>query len=136
MKFKTIVFPLLSVSIFFWWRPGTLYQKTPSYYSPPELQQTELPVWIYKVSYRENWNSSHYKDFKIPLVDEEEDCITLHAVAEESVTNIDVKCVFDEEELTTTVAKIEDGYKLKYDVYQVIEMYTKVLTIEMKNISD
>ena len=52
-------------------------------------------------------------------------------MAEESVTKIDVKCVFAEEELTTTVAKIEDGYKLKYDVYEVIEMYTKVLTIKI-----
>ena len=137
MRFKTIVFPLLTVSICFWcWQTGTLYQETRIYYSPPELQQTDLLVWIYKVSYRENWNSSYYKFFKTLLVDEEEDCITLHAVAEESVTNIDVKCVFADEELITTVAKIEDGYKLKYDVYQVIEICTKVSKIKTKNILD
>ena len=56
---------------------------------------------------------------KIILVDEKEDCITLHAVAEESFANIDMKCVFAEDKLTTAVTKIEDGYKLKYDVYQV-----------------
>ena len=68
---------------------------------------------------RKKEKSTRYKMLKIILVDEKEDCITLHAVAEESFANIDMKCVFAEDKLTTAVTKIEDGYKLKYDVYQV-----------------
>ena len=43
----------------------------------------------------------------------------MHAIADQSIDNLHINCVYDEIKLPTLVTKIEDGYKLKYDVYQV-----------------
>ena len=43
----------------------------------------------------------------------------MHAIADQSIDNLHIHCVYDEIKLPTLVTKIEDGYKLKYDVYQV-----------------
>ena len=43
----------------------------------------------------------------------------MHAIADQSIDNLHICCVFGQIPLKTVVTKVEDGYKLKYDVYQV-----------------
>ena len=43
----------------------------------------------------------------------------MHAVADQSIDNLQIVCVYGHIQLQTIVTKVEDGYKLKYDVHQV-----------------
>ena len=43
----------------------------------------------------------------------------MHAIADQSIDNLHINCVYGQIQLQTIVTKVEDGYKLKYDVYQV-----------------
>ena len=54
----------------------------------------------------------------------------MHAVADQSIDNLQIVCVYGHIQLQTIVTKVEDGYKLKYDVYQV----TYIVFISFRNV--
>ena len=57
------------------------------------------------------------------LDDKTTESITMHAIADQSIDNLHINCVYGQIQLQTAVTKVEDGYKLKYDVYQVPKSY-------------
>ena len=54
----------------------------------------------------------------------------MHAIADQSIDNLQIVCVYGQLQLQTVVTKVEDGYKLKYDVYQV----PNIVVISSRNI--
>ena len=67
--------------------------------------------------------------------------ITMHVIADQSIDNLQIVCVYGQLQLQTVVTKVEDGYKLKYDVYQVPNKVVNssrnigFLQIECRNVS-